>query len=68
MENLIFTITNVYDKFKFMNSMKNIFLRLLIVFLLSFSTACTRNQLIEENQKKLNENQQELQVILKTQD
>ena len=51
-----------------MNSMKNIFLRLLIVFLLSFSTACTRNQLIEENQKKLNENQQELQVILKTQE
>ena len=51
-----------------MNSTKNIFLRLLIVFLLSFSTACTRNQLIEENQKKLNENQQELQVILKTQE
>ena len=51
-----------------MNSMKNIFLRLLIVFLLSFSTACNRNQLIEENQKKLNENQQELQVILKTQE
>ena len=51
-----------------MNSMKNIFLRLLIVFLLSFSTACTRNQLIEENQKKLNENQQELQLILKTQE
>ena len=67
MENLIFTITNVYDKFKFMNSTKNIFFLLLLFFSVSFVVSCNRNITIEENQKKLNDNQQELQLILETQ-
>ena len=67
MENLIFTITNVYDKFKFMNSTKNIFFLLLLFFSVSFVVSCNRNIIIEENQKKLNDNQQELQLILETQ-
>ena len=67
MENLIFTITNVYDKFKFMNSTKNIFFLLLLFCSVSFVVSCNGNITIEENQKKLNDNQQELQLILETQ-
>ena len=55
MENLIFTITNVYDKFKFMNSTKNIFFLLLLFFSVSFVVSCNRNITIEENQKKFSQ-------------
>ena len=50
-----------------MNSSKNIFLLVLFAISLSLILSCNRNIIIEENQRKLNDNQQELQLILETQ-
>ena len=50
-----------------MKSSKKFFLLLIITLLLSLIVSCNHNSTIEENQKKLNDNQQELQLILETQ-